>query len=571
MIIERDVPVPMDDGLVLRADIYRPVSGDNIPIILCYGPYGKGVPYRDLYKISHDWLVAKHPDILPVSSREYLTWETADPETWAAYGYACVRVDSRGAGRSPGVMDCSSPRETKDVYECIEWAGKLHWSNGKVGMSGISYYAINQWQVAALQPPHLAACVIWEGAADHYRDSSRHGGIHSNEFRVSWYEKQISVLRHGNPKGLMDPWLGERCTGPESLSEAELANNVTDFIEQIGQRELFDDYYKERSVVDWSKVVVPFLSCASWAGFGLHPRGNFEGYANAGSKNKWLECHPGRHEEWYYLETPLAMQKKFFDYFLKSEENGWDKEPALTIYERRPFSEDFPLRHESAWPLLSTQWTKAYLDTKHSSSLALSVNTPSTTSHTTFDALGDDVVFFLPPFEQETEITGPLALKLFASSSTKDMDFFVTLQAFSPDGREVDFEGTVDPRTPLAQGWLRASHRKIDTEKSLPYRPYHSHDEIQPLEPNTTYEFDIEILPTHIILPKGFRLALNIGGKDFQRPLVLDATVRWHARGSGPFLHTDTKDRPKDVFAGKTTIHTGGETSSYLLVPIIGK
>jgi predicted acyl esterase len=86
-----------------------------------------------------------------------------------------------------------------------------------------------------------------------------------------------------------------------------------------------------------------------------------------------------------------------------------------------------------------------------------------------------------PPLESETEITGPMALKLYVSSSTVDADLFVTVQAFSPDDREVEFQGTIDPHTPLAQGWLRASHRKLDKVRSLPYRPYHLHDDKRPL------------------------------------------------------------------------------------------
>ena len=161
MIIERDLPVPMDDGLVLRADIYRPDTTSAVPVIMTLGPYGKGVRYQDHYKLMWDWLIGRHPDLLPGSTRSYLTWETVDPETWVPWGYAVVRVDSRGAGRSPGYLDIFSPRETQDYYDAIEWAGTRPWSNGKVGLNGISYYAINQWAVASLQPPHIAATVPW--------------------------------------------------------------------------------------------------------------------------------------------------------------------------------------------------------------------------------------------------------------------------------------------------------------------------------------------------------------------------------------------------------------------------
>ena len=173
-----------------------------------------------------------------------------------------------------------------------------------------------------------------------------------------------------------------------------------------------------------------------------------------------------------------------------------------------------------------------------------------------------------PPLEHETEITGPMALNLYASSSTTDADLFVTVQAFSPDGREVEFQGTVDPHTPLAQGWLRASHRKLDPKKSRPYRPYHTHDDKQPLVPGQAYELDIEIWPMCIVLPAGFRIAVNISGKDFERPGA-DSNPAFRSRGSGPWLHDDRYDRPGDIFGGHTTLHTGPKRESFLLIPIV--
>ena len=164
MIIERDLPIRMDDGAVLRADIYRPDATALVPVIMTSGPYGKGVRYQEHYKLMWDWLIEQHPDLLSGSTRSYLTWETVDPEIWVPWGYAVVRVDSRGAGRSPGYLDIFSARETLDYYHAIEWAGTQPWANGKVGLSGISYYAINQWHVAQLQPPHLTAMIPWRWA-----------------------------------------------------------------------------------------------------------------------------------------------------------------------------------------------------------------------------------------------------------------------------------------------------------------------------------------------------------------------------------------------------------------------
>ncbi|GAA1930999.1 CocE/NonD family hydrolase [Streptantibioticus ferralitis] len=198
MIIDRDVAVPIDDGAVLRADVFRPDITEPVPVIMTLGPYGKGVRYQDGYAPQWNWLLTTYPHILPGSTREYMAWETADPETWVPWGYAVVRVDSRGAGRSPGRLDIMSPREVRDYYDAIEWAGTQPWSNGKVDLNGISYYAINQWLVASLQPPHLAAMIPWEGAADFYRDWARHGGIMSNAFLESVFSGRTTIHTGGD-------------------------------------------------------------------------------------------------------------------------------------------------------------------------------------------------------------------------------------------------------------------------------------------------------------------------------------------------------------------------------------
>ena len=564
VLIERDVEIPMDDGVVLRADVFRSRDAEQVPVVMTLGPYGKGVRYQDGYKDQWEWLTGAHPDVLEGSSRSYLTWETVDPEIWVPWGYAVVRVDSRGSGRSPGFLDVFSPRETRDYFEAIEWAGTQPWCSGKVALCGISYYAINQWLVAGLQPPHLAAMIPWEGAADAYRDRARHGGILSNLFVELWYPLQVLSAQHGNPGTLEDPWLGQRASGPEELSEEELAANRADL---RGQRppDLDGPGYRERSA-DWPRIEVPFLSAASWGGFGLHSRGNFEAFTQAASTQKWLEAHPGRHEEWFYLPYGLELQKRFLDHFLKDADNGWDREPRVRLNIRRPFSDEYEMRTAEEWPLARTCWTQLYFDAARQT---LEWEAPARSASVSFDALGDPLTLCSAPVDAETEITGPLAATLFVSSSTTDADLFVTLRAFSPAGEEVDFQGSLDPRTPLAQGWLRASHRKLDRDASRPHRPYHTHDELQPLEPDSVYELPIEIWPTCIVLPVGFRLALTIGGSDFARPMDHEVEGPPVFRGSALFLHTDADDRPRGIYDGTTTIHTGPETPSYLLLPIV--
>jgi putative CocE/NonD family hydrolase len=209
MRMDWDVPIVMDDGLVLRADVFRPAAAGRYPVLLSHGPYAKGLAFQDGYPSAWQRMVEQHPDVAAGSSNLYQNWEVVDPEKWVPHGYVCVRVDSRGCGRSPGYVDHFSPRETQDFYDCIEWAAAQDWSSGRVGLNGVSYYGINQWQVASRQPPHLAAMCIWEGAADFYRDMTHHGGMLST-FWANWYDMQVKARRRPRPAPSRDGRAGLR-------------------------------------------------------------------------------------------------------------------------------------------------------------------------------------------------------------------------------------------------------------------------------------------------------------------------------------------------------------------------
>jgi len=559
--IDWDVPIRMDDGLVLRADIFRPDGAQRCPAILTYGPYGKGLAFQDGYKSAWEIMARDNPDALAGSSNRYQNWEVVDPEKWVPHGYACVRVDSRGAGRSPGYLCHNNARETRDIHLCIEWAAAQPWCTGKVGMNGISYYASNQWRVAATQPPHLAAICAWEGWNDAYRDGNRHGGIICS-FRKNWQEMQVKTVQHGNAKGAKSRVTGEPVCGPETLSDSDLSKNRENMWGELLAREMDGPYYRERSA-DLSKITVPLLSAANWGGQGLHARGNFEGFTGSNSKLKWLEAHGGSHWAPFYTDYGVDLQRKFFDYFLKNTPNGWDKQPRVQLQVRHP-GEKFVLRYENEWPLARTQWTRFFLNPD----LGLSAKKGNSSKTVTYDAMGDGVTFSMTA-EKQTEITGPSALKLFLSSATADADVFAVLRVFDPAGKELLFQGAMDPKAPVGQGWLRASHRKLDAQLSLPYRPWHTHDEIQKLIPGKEVELDVEIWPTCIVVPAGYRIALTVRGRDYEHdeaPAMLSNT-KSPMRGCGPFLHDDPTDRPPAVFGGKVTLHF--DRQPYLLLPII--
>lgn len=565
MLIDWNVPIRMSDGLVLRADVFRPSREGVYPVLMSYGPYGKGLSFQRGYPTAWNIMVEQKPEVLEGSSNEYQQWEVADPERWVPHGYVCIRVDSRGAGRSPGVIDCQSPREIEDFYECIEWAGVQPWSNGKVGLSGISYYGMNQWRVAAMRPPHLAAIMIWEGSSDPYREAYRHGGI-ACSFSKNWLEMQVKPLQHGRgERGPRSDVTGETVCGPETIDDEELADKRVDSWPEIVDRPLDDSYYRARRS-DFSQIAVPLLSCGNWGGQGLHLRGNVEGYLAAGSKQKWLELHGGAHWVEYYTNYGIALQKRFFDHFLKGEENGWDREPPVQLQIRHV--DGFVPRAEREWPLARTAWTRLYLDPD---ALSLTAEQPTSTMTIKYEARGEGITFKSAPMPADTEITGPAALKLRLSSQTQDADVFAVLRVFDPSGDELLFYGALDPKTPVGQGWLRASQRKLDARRSFPWRPYHPHDEVQPLMPGKAVDLDVEIWPTSVVVPKGWTIGLTILGRDFDHGQAAAglSNMKNAMRGCGPFLHEDDGDRPADVFGRSYTLHFAADSAPYVLLPII--
>jgi predicted acyl esterase len=565
--IDWDVAIEMDDGEVLRADVYRPATDDPHPVILSYGPYAKGLAFQEGYPDQWRLMTAQHPDVEAGSTNSYQNWEVVDPEKWVPDGYAVVRVDSRGCGRSPGYIDVFSPRETEDLVACIEWAGRQPWSTGKVGLNGISYYAINQWHAASRQPDHLGAMCVWEGAADCYRDMTHHGGILST-FWANWYDMQVKTVQHGlGDRGAVSRVTGLPVTGDVNLTESELERNRADLGADVRDHPLDDSFHRDRSP-DWAKIDVPLLTAGNWGGQGLHLRGNIEGFVRSATTQKWLELHGLEHWTHFYTDYGVGLQKRFFARFLKDEDNGWDAEPPVRLQVRH--LDRFEERMGDGWPLPETSWTTIFLDARD---MTLSQQPPAVTGQVRYEATGNGATFLLDPFQSETEITGPIALKLFVASETTDADIFAVVRIFDPQGGEVTFQGAIDPHTPMAQGWLRASHRRLDEELSLPYRPYHTHDRVELLTPGEIYELDIEIWPTSVVIPAGHRLGLSIRGNDYVYAGDLGeaslSTFKNRLTGCGPFLHDDPLDRPMEIFGNAVTIHTGPDHKSALLAPVI--
>jgi uncharacterized protein len=564
MIFDHDVPVTMSDGLKLRVNIYRPEKPGRYPVLMLMGPYGKDTQLADApaYKTSWAKLIAKYPDLCKKSSCRYIRFEAPDPERWVPNGYVVIHADVRGAGASPGVLDPFSPRETHDYATLITWAAHEPWSTGKVGLLGTSYQAINQYQVAALQPEGLAAILPWEGAFDQYREIAYYGGILNVAWQF-WWDHQVVPNQNGNGETpLVDSIGGDTDTGAP-LSPELLKHNRVAPVEAFARHPFNDDYYRERTP-DGSRITVPMLDVANWTDWST------DGYLAAASKSKWLRIQTGDHLTPFYSDDALMLQKRFFDHYLKGVDNGWEKEAPVAVQIRRPDGASW--RKEASWPLRGTSWERWYLE--DASGTMSPAQKSATAAEKSYRGLGDGLTFTSAPFADETEFTGPVAVRLWVSSSTADMDVFAAVRLIDPEGRDVTFMGNSDPNVPLALGYLRVSHRAVDPAKSTEYAPFHPHLASEPMTPGQLYAVDVEFTnPTSIVIPKGYRLALTIQGKDFgygpgAHIAHADDYDLPNSNNSGLFFAAHPNRDPA-VYGGTNTVATGGEHASYLLLPHI--
>jgi len=495
--IDRDIPVPTRDGSPIVVDVFRPDADEPVPVIAGISPYGKDVHWPERFPLY---------DL--VEHGEHMVWETPNPEWWVPRGYAILRADTRGTGKSPGRLDLLGPRDAEDFYDVIEWAAAQPWCTGKVAASGISWYAMMAWRAAALQPPHLAAIVAWEGLTDFYREWAYQGGLYARGFTELWWRLQVEPQRNGT--------------------------DGVDWREELPRHPLLDAFHEARTT-DLSRVEVPVLSAGNWGALHLHLRGNIEGWLGAASEHKWLVVHTGTHIDPFYSDWGKDLQLRFLDRFLKGQEDRMDGVPPVRLAIRR--GREWSWRDATGWPLPDTRWRELHL--RENGGLAWDAGEPATVA---FPA-----TFETQPAEEPLEITGPVALRLWVAADADDLDVFARLQHVGADGEVITAVGPQGDPMPMALGWLRASHRELDEERSLPYRPVHAHRRRVPLVPGEPTLLQIEIWPTSITLAPGERLRLELRGEDD------DLAPVTHARHP----------------AVAAAIHTGGARASHLVLPVI--
>ena len=520
VIVEDDVAVIARDGTRLSARVFRPNTSGQYPVVMSFTAYDKTrgpdrYPSVLIHALKPDF------DLGTFTVSEWATWEGPDPAYWVPRGYAVVYVDTRGYFASRGKASILSEQDRDDFHDAIEWAGTRDWSNGNVGLNGVSYLAISQWVAASGKPPHLKAIVPWEGQTDAMREVLYHGGIPETAFTSFWIEG-LKIGARNNP-------------APPTF--------VFNFVHK--RPRLLRFVQKPPSFV-LADIEVPALICATWSDQGLHSRGSFEGYKRISSEHKWVYTHGRPKWSTYYSEEALAFQTKFFDHFLKGADNGMRDVPSVRL-EIRDTLDTYSVRYENEWPIARTEYRELYLDGR---TKTLELEQPKAVAEVGYDSRTERATFNIR-FDRDTELSGYMKLKLWvATSAGADMDLFVGVQKLDARGAEVAFYGkTGYNRGPAAMGWLRVSERELDTVRSTPYQPVLTHARSQPIAPGEIVPVEIEILPSSTLFKQGETLRLVVQGRDlFPHPSL---------------GHTYA------VNEGTHTIHSGGQYDSHLLVPVI--
>ncbi len=554
IVLERDVPIKLRDGVTIYTDIFRPNDENVHPAIMAMSPYGK--------EIGSQWLddTPNHAGI-PIDQTSGLQkFEGPDPAYWCNHGYVIINPDVRGAYRSEGIILFFGSEYGRDGADIIEWAAKQPWSNGKVGMSGNSWLAISQWFTAAQRPPHLAAIAPWEGLSDCHREIATRGGVMMPEFVKMLSDSFAStddggiedVITMMNEQATMNPWWEDK--------EAEL-----------------------------ERIDVPAYIVASYTN-PIHTYGTLEGYRRISSEDKWLRIHNTGEWDDYYHKGHTEELRQFFDRYLKGENNGWKKMPKVRVSVLNPGGKDIVDRVEDEFPIPRTRYKKLYLNAADKSLTKFVVEREGYIEYNS-DKNRRGVHFDMKVAE-DTEITGYMKLRLWVSAlDNDDMDLFVKVEKRRPCGLPYKF--SVGPGMDVsAKGYIRASLRALDEERSTEENPRQSMLTEQKLKDGEIVPADILIWPMGLKFKKGDILRVTVSPyktkKMWTGPFKLKmAKITLPKEGytympdERPEMYTiggaemfagskvDTAEMPKDHNKGRHRIFAGGKYDSYLYVPII--
>lgn len=548
ILLERDVPIRLRDGVTIYADVFRPVGDEACPALLAWSPYGKEIGGQMLDDVPMRSGV-------PLSATSGLEkFEGPDPAYWVAHGYAIVNPDKRGAYMSEGNLLYWGHEDALDGCDVIDWIASQKWSNGKVGMTGNSWLTVSQWFIAAERPEHLAAIAPWEGFCDHYRESGTRGGIPAPEF-------------------------------PEMIAEtfASAHGMLEDQPRMIVECPFMCDYWEDKAA-RVENIEIPAYVVASYTN-SVHTHGSFAGFRRMASKEKWLRVH--NTSEWFDYYTPENVEnlRRFFDHYLKGIDNGWEQTPRVRLSVLNPGGTDIVGRAEEDFPLARTQYHKLYLSAADSA-LLTSLPADQAMSEYQSDSARHEVTYRYR-MERPTEITGYMKLHLWVSAPDHDdMDLAVRVEKLSRDGQPLpDRTGNLIAAT----GLMRVSMRQLDETRSTEAEPYYTFTTEQKLKPGEIVPVEIEIWPMGLYFDEGEILQLTVGAYQPANAAIPFGSasisvprdgftympgqpVEMMTVGGNATQCADPAEvvvSPATHNAGRHRIYTGGEYDSYLYVPVI--
>lgn len=549
---ERDVFVSMRDDVRVAVDVFRPDADGKFPALLGMSPYGKGI---------QSLTIPSQPDYSPI---HHTPTEAGNPEYLASRGYVHVIADVRGTGHSEGeYLGWMSLQEAQDGYDLVEWLAEQPWCDGNVGMVGISYFGTIQLPVAAQQPPHLKAIMPWNAPADFYRESTHHGGILQSFFHYLYIQRicadrSTSVTVKETPPEDLKRLIDELTSDPDIKINPELFT----FADNPGKAPcLFDilahptdgPYYWERSPYTmYDRIKIPFYARSGWWAYAhMHLVGAFHNYLGIDAPKK-LEIDAPLVEIRPLPDEYNAEVVRWYDYWLKGIDTGIMDEQPIRLFVNG--ADEW--RFENEWPLARTEWTKFYLHRWEALSTepeeepgkpdAFVQQPPDETLSLS------SVQYMTEPFKEDVEITGPAACYLHASIDQDDTNWIMSVRDVAPNNKEVE----------LSKGFLKASHRAIDQDKSKPYEPYHPHTDPELVTPGQVYEYAIALAPISNVFKAGHRIKLVVSSMD-------------HARARNYELAPESLGQthsPWHLCSSKTTLHKifhDPENPSHVLLPII--
>jgi predicted acyl esterase len=538
IITNRDVSIPMSDGVNLNVDIFRPDGRGKFPALVAISGFNKEVQSDRIWPAaSRSRRIRGTPDA---------AIESGTVDFYVRRGYVHIIGSVRGTGKSGGAYQFTSPQDIRDMYEVIEWAAAQPWCNGNVGLLGIGDAATFHSMVAVMHPPHLKAISPIGTFWDTYREFWYTGGIISNGF-LRWLISLVNMDVHTQESVLREE-LGEEgfkeaiaraladkdiSAVPELVDALKNPDELTNqYIIDVLLHPTWCNYWQERAVFDLDRIKVP-----AYLGAALHRPGALHHWSEYKVPKKLVMCPPP------YVDRPFYQFSwellRWYDYWLKGIDTGIMDEPAVKIFVRG--ADEWKMGDD--WPFPETRWIPFNLH--YNNRMLCEIEPwPDALSYSYTDSPEERgfLKYYSAPMVENTEAVGPLALNLYASCRGTDMNFFVSLWDAAPDGKE----------TCLSRGWLKASHRELDEKQSKPWHPVYTHTNPKPLVPGQVYYFNIDMLPVANLFKAGHRIVLKISSAD-DAPENLGEVKMFHLLSQTP---------------NTITVYHNAQYPSHLLLPI---